>query len=342
MNEQLTPEAYNQRMAQLDLQTASQVYDIQSRLARFIQKYPQRENRNIMTEGAYGNYLYQVKEVYHSYDCSDAEECRYCTQLQLGSKFCYDMYQFGVNIDHCYECTQTGLNISNCAFCYSMVENCFDMLYCLNCFSSKNCFACYGLKKHQYCILNKQYTKEEYFNLLEKCIQKMQEDGEWGEFHPASKSHIPYNDSMAQIWFPITQKKAEERGLTWKDESQRNKELEGEHHIPLPISQYDESIVGYETANTNITACISGMIKCQKTGRAFTIIKQELLFYLQNKIPLPTHHPDERRQRRKALRDSRYMYNRTCAQCGCDIATPYSPERPEKVVCEECYRKLVY
>lgn len=222
MNEQLTEQEYKQRLAQLNIQKASQVDDILARLADLIQKYPQRENKNIITEGVYGNYLYNVEDVYHCYDCSDAQDCRYCTQLQLGSKNCYDMYQFGVTIDHCYECTQTGHTISNCSFCYSMVESCSDMLYCLNCFSSRNCFACYGLKKHEYCILNKQYSKQDYYDLLEKCIQKMQKDGEWGEFHPASKSHIPYNDSTAHTWFPLTQQEAQKRGLQWRDESQRS------------------------------------------------------------------------------------------------------------------------
>jgi len=35
------------------------------------------------------------------------------------------------------------------------------------------------LKDSEYCILNKQYTKEEYNKLVPKIIEKMRETGEW-------------------------------------------------------------------------------------------------------------------------------------------------------------------
>jgi hypothetical protein len=36
-----------------------------------------------------------------------------------------------------------------------------------------------GLRGKEYCILNKQYTKEEYEALVPKIIEKMKADGEW-------------------------------------------------------------------------------------------------------------------------------------------------------------------
>jgi hypothetical protein len=47
---------------------------------------------------------------------------------------------------------------------------------------SSNLFGCIGLRGKEYCILNKQYTKEEYETLVPKIIEKMKADGEWGEF----------------------------------------------------------------------------------------------------------------------------------------------------------------
>ena len=107
MNEQLTPDQYKKRLDQLDVQAAAQADDIRAKLEAFKKKFPQRESKNIMHENVHGNYLYQAKDAFFCYDCSDIEACRYCTQLQLGSKYCYDMYQFGINIDHCYEQTQS-------------------------------------------------------------------------------------------------------------------------------------------------------------------------------------------------------------------------------------------
>jgi len=78
------------------------------------------------------------------------------------------------------------------------------------------------------------------------------------------------------------------------------------------------------------------------TGKPFKIIKQELVFYIENNLPVPTKHPDQRHKERMDLRNPRKLYERTCAECEKDIVTTYSPDRPERVVCEECYRKLVY
>jgi len=212
----------------------------------------------------------------------------------------------------------------------------------MNCYTSRNCFACYGLQKHEYCILNKQYTKEAYYELLEKCITKMIEDDEWGEFFDPRKAHFPYNDSTANVWYPLTDSQAAQRGLSWQDESRRNIAFTGETYAPLPIGQYDESIIGEESAKTNIDACLAGTLVCRETGRPFRIIPQEILFYIENSIPLPVLHPDERRRLRRSMRDPRHMHDRECDKCSARIQTPYSPDRSEKIYCEECYRQEVY
>jgi formylmethanofuran dehydrogenase subunit E len=36
------------------------------------------------------------------------------------------------------------------------------------------------------------------------------------------------------------------------------------------------------------------------------------------------------------------LYDRMCDECHVPFWTAYSPERPEKILCEECYRRLVY
>ena len=78
------------------------------------------------------------------------------------------------------------------------------------------------------------------------------------------------------------------------------------------------------------------------TKKPFKVIKQELVFYIENHLPIPTKHPDQRHKERMALRNPRELHERICPECKKQMITTYGPERPEKVVCEECYRKLVY
>jgi len=84
------------------------------------------------------------------------------------------------------------------------------------------------------------------------------------------------------------------------------------------------------------------MVQCEVTKKPFKIIKQELVFYIENSVPIPTRHPDQRHKERMELRNPRTLYERQCAECGKDMITTYNTERPEKIVCEACYQKLVY
>ena len=79
----------------------------------------------------------------------------------------------------------------------------------MHCRSCINCFACCGLSGQQYCIFNKQYTKEEYENIVAKIITHMQTTGERGEFFHPSLSPFGYNETVAQEYYPL-QKLGEE------------------------------------------------------------------------------------------------------------------------------------
>jgi formylmethanofuran dehydrogenase subunit E len=72
------------------------------------------------------------------------------------------------------------------------------------------------------------------------------------------------------------------------------------------------------------------------------VTRQELDFYIKNKLPIPTKHPDVRHIERIQNRNPRKLRDRKCAKCGVDIKTSYAPERPEIVYCEACYNKEIY
>lgn len=110
----------------------------------------------------------------------------------------------------------------------------------------------------------------------------------------------------------------------------------------MPIQQYNQKIVGEKESIQNIENVLNGILKCEITEKPFKIIKQELLFHIENNIPLPTKHPDQRHKERLSQRNPRKIYERTCADCGKNIITTFTPERTERIVCENCYQKLIY
>ena len=105
----------------------------------------------------------RYRENYFDYEVTN--QVNFFNLMKLGLKDCYDIYQYGVNVELGYECAMTGTNSYNVHFCYLCLWQVADLLYCIETYSSKDCFGCVGLKKNQYCILNKQYSKDEYFDL---------------------------------------------------------------------------------------------------------------------------------------------------------------------------------
>lgn len=111
---------------------------------------------------------------------------------------------------------------------------------------------------------------------------------------------------------------------------------------PLHIFQYDERVVGPEEAKKNIDHVLKTVFRCPVTGNPFQIIGLELAFHIENGIPLPTTHPRERNRELMKLRNARELHERNCSECSKKMATTYTPERPEKILCETCYMKHIY
>ena len=198
--------------------------------------------------------------------------------------------------------------------------------------NSANLFGCIGLRGKEYCILNKQYTKEEYETLVPKIIEKMKADGERGEFFPVAMSPFGYNETLANDYFPLSKEEALKKGFVWSDYErplpQAEKIIEG-IQIPRDISQVNEDILHYA-------------ISCEISGRPFMLTKSELEFYRKHQLPIPRKHPDVRYTERMALRHPRELHKRGCDQCGKEIVSVFPTESEKRIVCDECYSQEVY
>jgi hypothetical protein len=183
-----------------------------------------------------------------------------------------------------------------------------------------------------HCILNKQYTKEEYERLVPKIIEHMRKANEWGEFLPIETSLFGYNKSSAQMYYPLTKAGAEEKGWKWD-----------EYDPPLPEVQ--RTITAKQLPDTigdTPDDILNWAIICEKTGKPFKIQSLELKLLRRMNVPIPRRCPDQRHLDRFALRNPRKLWTRPCMKCGKQMQTTYAPNRPEIVYCEECYLKEVY
>ncbi len=271
------------------------------------------------SENVSGSHIFNSKNTQESFFADRCEDCAFCAQV-VDLKDCYDNNYTEEN-EMCYEylgmykTQQTFFSI----FC-RQTANIFYSEHCVNC---QDLFGCTNMRNARYCILNKQYTKEEYEKTVAKIITQMQAEGTWGEFSAEHSSPYAYNESVAQEYFPLSEAQAQSQGLAWRTTDER--EFQPQRiQIPDDIAQVPDSIC-YE------------VLACEITGRNYRIIPQELAFYRQMKLPIPRRHPNERHAQRIAKRNPRVLNQRACAQCHTMVQTTYPPNTPYTIVCEKCY-----
>lgn len=339
-NREVTPEQYKSFLEKFFTSTPEEQKKYLAKREELLMSLPKKFGHILHGENCIGDYIRNAKnctECFHTFE--NAEDCKYGEHVFRDSRHNMDVSTAGRNAEWIYESINTGLNASNNSFC---VQNwtCSNHLYCISCFNSHDNFWCISLKKHDHCILNKSYSVAEYEKLAWKIIHHMRNTGEWGEFFPTEFSPFGYNETVANEYFPLTEQEVKKKWWNWKGEEETSS-YHGPFIAPLATKEYDERIVGYETAQKNIDTLIGWILQCEVTNKPFKIIKQELAFYIENNIPLPRKHPDQRHRERIALRNKQDLYERPCDNCGVEIFTTYEPSA-KNVVCEGCYQKLVY
>ena len=333
-NEKLPEEEYRKRIKELSTTDPEYVRKIFTDL---LLQTPHRFAHIVQSERCSGDQLLQCSNVHDSYTVKHSQDMKYGS-IAEHDKDCMDV-NFTDNCELSCNCTNQEKNYHtgfSALLWYS--KHCW---YSLNCFHSNNLFGCSGMKGNSYCILNKQYTKEEYETLVPKIIEHMRKtplrlpDGssagqEWGEFPPPSLSPFDYNESLAFEEFPMSKEDVLARSGKWRDEEEKKDQYLGpSYDVPKKISDVADDIT-------------KSILRCEITSKPYKIIPQELKFYREMQLPIPRKCPDQRHKERMALRNPRKLWNRQCAKCQKEIQTTYAPERPEIVYCEECYLASVY
>lgn len=280
----------------------------------------------IDSEGCIGDYIYHSKNAKNCFDAVRLWDCKYCYNT-LDTKDGYDLYQPGfAQSELIYE--EHGGNANFNDKFLNQCKNLSDSEYCDHCFYSHDLFGCNGIIHGSYLILNKQYSKEKYFDLKKSIIGHMRKTGEYGEFFPFSYSPFGYNESKAQEYYPLTKERALAIGANWSD-----------YEFPLPIGK---TIIPSDKIDETGDSILEKIIVCEKSGRPFKIIKQEYNFYRRKGIPIPRISPQERYKERMQKRNPRNLYTRACKNCGTKIQTTYPENSPEPIYCEKCYIERVY
>ncbi len=327
LNEQMSKEEYQKRISALFPLTNATIENLKSQLEKLRMPLPHRGSHIYGSEDCTGDMIFSSKNCHYSFDITDGEDSNYLcyTPKALRSYDCTYNAPDGVK----WAC-EAGSTVS--------VEHAFSTFLCWygdnqwysrECHGCSDIFGCISLRKKKHCILNKQYTKEEYETLVPKIIEHMRKTEEWGEHFDPSLSYMGYNETVAHEQFPKKREEVEAKGWHWYEDREKKEAYLGPAiSPPLTINEVPDSVCDQ-------------ILRCSISGKPFKIIPQELKFYRTMGLSLPSRCPDQRHADRVAARNPRRLWDRTCAKCGKQMKTTFSPDHSEVIYCEECYLSSV-
>ena len=325
-NIQLSKEEYFQKKQEFMtggfLQQQKNFQDFLELRKKRIVKY----SHTLSCEHCSGDYLKNSKDCQNCYDASDSQDL-YNVFFAAKARDSFDASLLGDNAQLIYN-TVACMQSYNIRYCYFVIDG-SNLEYCEQIHNSQDLFGCISLRRKQYCILNKQYSKEEFEDLRKKIIDHMKRTREWGQFFPKKLSCFGYNESPANEHYPMSKEEALKQGFLWYEKDQMNRYEGGIYEIPDNIKDVPEQIT-------------KQILLCSDCKKNYRIVLKEFEFYKKMRLPIPRNCPDCRHKVRLSMRNPRRLYARMCMKCSAPVQTTYASERPEKVYCEKCYLETVY
>ncbi|HBF67577.1 MAG TPA: hypothetical protein DDW36_04100 [Candidatus Magasanikbacteria bacterium] len=340
-NEQLTREEYKRRRGEYKLSNRAMVEKAQKEFEAFKLKQPHIFAKQVNCQESSGDNL------------AGCNSARNCFDVYFETTAVSDVFLAGWRLNDVVNANHIGHGTELCAqtaFCPSSNRiigslttfNSSEIWYSYDCHNSNSLFGCSSMRKAEFAILNKQYTKNEFGILKDKIISHMKETGEWGKIFPKTLSPFGYNETFANLIFPLEKKQALQFGFKWNDHDYgtHGKETIKINDVPLDIEEVTDDI-------------LKEMFACETCGKNFKIIPQELKLRKKLGVPLPIKDFLCRAKDRLKQRNPLILHHRQCmctqkhehhaqGRCSYEFETTYTPDRPEMIYCDACYKKEVY
>lgn len=212
-----------------------------------------------------GNYLHNCHDGVALYDTYEAKNCSYMKDTEGPNSDSWDCNNYYYKCEFNYN-IMGAMQISkskNSAFIFY----CNEVEYCDNCHHLSNAIGCISIRKGNYMIFNKEYSKEEYFELKEKIEAQFKKEGIYGQFFSPEVAPFSYNESLMQDFFPLTKEDAIKRGYSWQDKTTGTygKETIKKGEVPNKIENVDENI-------------LNEILICEECDKNYKITEAELNF----------------------------------------------------------------
>jgi len=335
-NKPFTKEEYFKEIKKWDLGSYQIYNEVKEEAVKHWQKLPPRPQYDNFSTNSTGSYVFQSKNCKECYEVEGAKDSKFLLMVSNPPiEDCYDISSWGNNMSLCYESGVVGENTSNVKFSQEAGINLYNAEYCKLSTGGSNHFGCVSVKKGDYVLFNKRYSKEEFEDLRAKIIKHMNEKPytdkkgkvyRYGEFFPIEFSPFAYNETLANNFFPLSKEEVSNEGYYWREPDVREyKATKKASDLPDHIKDADNSL-------------LKEVVACYKCGRGFKIIQMELDFLRGMNLPLPRQCPfcrvnEKLDQWVKNLR----VFKRSCSKCNAEFETHYPKEEMDYILCKKCY-----
>ncbi|HBD05768.1 TPA: hypothetical protein DCZ32_04915 [Candidatus Uhrbacteria bacterium] len=336
-DEQLSQGDWEKRWSELDFSCRSKLKEYEKEFHNYLNSeaiWP--DNTNINSPGSTGEYIVNCLDLKHSFACSNgARDCYWVIHTYYNSERCAFISGMNSSADCFYSCA---IDESKDIKFSVYTKACQSLEYCMNCYNCEFCFGCVGLNRKKFCIFNKQYSEDAYWQKVDELKCAMLDRGEYGEFFPLSYSQSYQPQGGCALYLLTEDSEYEKLGALIFDPESHGAVGEdlAQAQNPMSSSQIPDC------ALDGLDNLVGKPILDEKINRRFAFIKPEIEFYKKNKIAPPDEHFITRVQKLIWLNNGAVFYETDCKKCGAAITVAKNKTFPNrKIYCQECFYKFL-
>ncbi|MEK7583584.1 MAG: hypothetical protein AAB483_04255 [Patescibacteria group bacterium] len=325
-NNQVSKEEFEQYLVKYAFSSHENIQKLKHEVAKFRHGQPQRAMFIERSVYSSGNFLKDSKQCFQCVATEKTEDARYGMFL-LEVRDAMDTTSVWEG-EKLYEFMGGAQQLSKVFFSTGILRGGRNIEYSDMLFNCSNCFGCVNLKNQKYCILNKQYSRDEYDEEISKIKFHMSKTPyidtkgimyKYGEFFPPELSPFEYHETVANEYFPLEEQVVPRSSL----------HQISDYQIPDDIRNVDDDI-------------LEKVLQCEISKKPYRITPMELAFYRRFGLPIPRRAPFERHHQRLAfINNHRHLYNAKCFSCNTEIHSAFLPSEFPHVLCEPCYLKKI-
>ncbi|MFH1315150.1 MAG: hypothetical protein ABIH67_02015 [Candidatus Uhrbacteria bacterium] len=332
-NQQLTQEEWERRRDEIDLGHFDQYDQLRQEFYQLVSSeavWP--ENFNEHSTNSTGEYVQNCTNVERGWYCDGAQNSRWIAWGNMGTENSAMGIDVGSNQGYG---NIAAIKSSGCRFC-NFANYCQNCEYCTECHNCDNCFGCIGLRHKKFHILNKEYSEDEYWLLVDKIKCQMLRLDEYGKPFESRFMLTCWQHCSGHVFSETSEEELQRLGVElydpasdgaygdWSDKTMYNVE-----DIPIRIDDVSDDIVGKAFLDSDI-------------NRPYAILKPELEFYRKMRLPVRREHWVKRIEDQWKEMNMMKLDEQECQQCSKTIKVAWNNVfRNRKVYCRECYLKYL-